>query len=819
MSSVARDLRFALRQLRKAPGFTLTAVLTLALGIGASSAIFCLIDGLWLHPMPVPHSDRLTRIFATAPDSQDGLFSYTEYQSIAGRASAFHGESAGVVALGGRGSLMPNPDGTSTLLLNNVVSSNFFSTLGVRPFLGRIFTAQDANRLRTHPGLLLGYRCWQRNFGADPKIVGRQIPLRHGKDRINQIDIWGVLPPDFRDVDPNSDRDLWIPAETWAATVDPGQLASTSRWFNLIGRLAPGAIVAQANDQVASITQALAAADPTNSRGRSARAITDLSYRMKNAGTTGLVLFAIVAGVVLLCTVNVAHLLLARALGRGAEVALRLSLGATRWDVGRQLLIENLMLCAFGWVCGLGVAAGLAALLPSLLVNEPAMLVSLGAPAHFQLDWPVFFLAGLLALITMLLLALVPLAQVARPQLVPALRSASSQRTEDRNPAARRVAVWLQIGISFALLVSTGALVQSFLNTRTQSIGLTRNQVLVAFTQDPDTAIRDTVLTNLRALPGVRSVAYGIRSPLMPSEGGIAEKVLLPSHPELRDPVDIKFNAVSPGFLDVTGTHVVRGRGFTEADNADGPVTVLINRTMAQKYWPGQDPVGQVVRLPDGHVDARVAGVTEDAPISQIGEMPEPYLYIPFQQYQAHLSNMGEITFVIETRQNAMAMAQSARQVFIHVNPLLDPMFITSLPELIRYSAGNYQMMAELVSTLGFIGLFLTVVGLYGFLAFRVAQRRREIGIRMALGASREATALLVVRDTVKMAAIGLAIGFLLAIAATRLETSVLFGVRPLDPLSLLAAFSLLAVATLGASWLPARRAASIQPMQALRSE
>ncbi len=227
MSSVARDLRFALRQLRKAPGFTLTAVLTLALGIGASSAIFCLIDGLWLHPMPVPHSDRLTRIFATAPDSQDGLFSYTEYQSIAGRASAFHGESAGVVALGGRGSLMPNPDGTSTLLLNNVVSSNFFSTLGVRPFLGRIFTAQDANRLRTHPGLLLGYRCWQRNFGADPKIVGRQIPLRHGKDRINQIDIWGVLPPDFRDVDPNSDRDLWIPAETWAATVDPGQLAST----------------------------------------------------------------------------------------------------------------------------------------------------------------------------------------------------------------------------------------------------------------------------------------------------------------------------------------------------------------------------------------------------------------------------------------------------------------------------------------------------------------------------------------------------------------------------------------------------------------
>ncbi|MGA2729475.1 MAG: ABC transporter permease, partial [Terracidiphilus sp.] len=274
MSSVARDLRFAVRQLHKTRGFTLTAVLTLALGIGASSATFCLMDGLWLHPMPVSHSDRLTRIFATTPGSQDGFFSYPEYQALAGRATAFHGFSAGVVAMGGRGSLMPNADGTSTLLLNNVVSANFFSVLGVHPMLGRVFTAADSDRLRSHPGLVLGYRCWQRTFGGDPNIVGRQIPLRHGKDRINQVDIWGVLPPDFRDVDPNSDRDLWIPAETLAATVDPGELTSTtSRWFNLIGRLAPGATVAEANDQVATITQALAAADPANSRGRSARVV------------------------------------------------------------------------------------------------------------------------------------------------------------------------------------------------------------------------------------------------------------------------------------------------------------------------------------------------------------------------------------------------------------------------------------------------------------------------------------------------------------------------------------------------------------------
>ena len=214
-----------------------------------------------------------------------------------------------------------------------------------------------------------------------------------------------------------------------------------------------------------------------------------------------------------------------------------------------------------------------------------------------------------------------------------------------------------------------------------------------------------------------------------------------------------------------------------------------------------------------------MVGVTENSPISQVGELAEPYLYVPFHFYQSHLSNMGEITFAIETGQNAMSMAQAARQVLIHTDPLLDPMMMTSLPELIRYSTGDFQMMAELVSVLGLIGLALTVAGLYGFLAFRVTQRRREIGIRMALGATREATAWLILSDTARMAAIGLAIGLVLAVAAARVESAVLFGVRPLDALSLVGALCVLLVAVAAAAWLPARRAASIEPMQALRTE
>jgi predicted permease len=823
MRLVLQDLNYAVRRFRKSPGFTAAAVLTLALGIGASSAIFCLIDGLWMHPMSVAHPARIVRVFGTTPQDQEGLFSYPEFETLAQRATAFHGESAGLVAIGGRGSLMPRPDGTSQMLLTNVVSSNFFTVLGVRPLFGRIFSAADAERLRTHPAVVLGFDSWKKDFAGDPKIVGKQIPLRHGKDLVEQVEVLGVLPQSFRAIDPGESRDLWMPGETWAAITDPAQITSHEfRWFNLIGRLAPGATAAQANQQVATIAGAIAAADPANNHDRGARAISDFSYRMSQAGTSGLLLFSIVGGVVLLAIVNVAHLLLARALTRAPEVALRLSLGARRWAVARQLLVENLLLGVVSFALGLALAATLVVALPRLLVEEPVMLQSLGSGMQFHLDARVFAFAAVLALVTMALLALVPLSQAARSELLPVMQANVGTRTAGRVPLLRRAAVWLQIGISFALLVSIGALVRSFINTRTESIGITRNQVLAAFTQDPDNPMRNEVIANLRALPGVESVAYGIRSPLMPSEGGMAAKVLLPSHPELHNPVEIKFNAVSPEFMRVVGTPILRGRGFSAADNTNGPPVVIVSSAMAQKYWPGQDPIGQVVKLPGFSIngdkatdlEARIIGVAQDVPIYQLGEIPGPYMYLPF-----HLVDYGEITFVMGTRRNAMSMAQDVRQVLIHMNPLLDPMMVTSLPELIRYSAGSYQMMAELVSALGFIGLALTIVGLYGFLAFRVTQRQREIGIRMALGATREATAWLIVRDTARMAAIGLGLGVLLSIAAARVETAALFGVRPLDATSFAAALAILSLAVITAALLPARRAASIEPVQALRTE
>ena len=823
LENLLGDVRHSTRILRKSAGFTTAAVVTLALGIGSSSAIFCLMDALWLHPMHVSHPGQIVRVFATTQQFQDGLFSYPGYRTIAHRSTVFQGAEGGLVAIGGRGSLMPRPDGTSQLLMTNVVSSNFFTVLGVRPKLGRVFTVQDASQLRARPGVVLGDSCWKRDFAGDPQIVGRSITLLRGKDTHVQFDVWGVLPPSFREIDPNNDRCLWMPAESWAAFRAEKDLTSREfHWLNVLGRLGPHATAAQANLQVAAIADALARTDPASEKGRSARVITDLRYRMNLAGTTGLVLFGIVGGVVLLAVVNVAHLLLARALDRAPEISLRLSLGATRWAIARQLLIENLLLALASLVAGLGLAAVLAAVLPRLLVLEPTMLETFAAPFTLHMDARVFLCASALAVVILILLALVPLSQAARAELLPGLQASAATRTGARSPLLRRAAVWLQIGISFALLVSTSALVRSFVNTRTRNIGLTRNQVLELFTQEPEAPMREAVLANLRALPGAVSAAYAIRAPLMPSESGISTPVILPSHPELHDPVPIKFDAVSPDYLNVVGTRILRGRGFTAADDDKGPPAIIVSQSMARKYWPDVNPIGQVLRLPDlarasgegTTINARIIGVAEDVPINRIGEVPEPYMYLPF-----HWMSYGEIAFVVETRQNAMSVAQDAREALIRVHPLLDPMMVTSLPELIRSASGNFQMMAELVSALGLIGLMLTVVGLYGFLAFRVTQRRREIGIRMALGATRKATTWLVFRDTARIVAVGLCVGLGLAMGAARLEASLLFGVRALDALSGVAAIGVLVVVVVATAWLPARRAATVDPIQALRSE
>lgn len=819
MDALLRDVRYALRQLTNRKGFTVSVALILGLGVGASSAIFCLMDGLWLHPIQATAPGRLVRIFSTTEQQKDGLFSYPEYNILAERTRP----RLALAALGRRGSLLPHADGTSTLLLTNVVTSNFFDTVGVHAFRGRLFGASDGERLRLHPAVVLGYRCWRRYFNQSPDIVGTLIGLQLSEGKTVYVDVLGVLPPDFREIDVGTDSDVWMSVDSWSALAPGADLAEMdSRWFTLLGRLAPGVAVKTVNSEVSEIAGALAQQSPATNRGRSARSISDFDYRLGQAGMTGMLLFAVVGCVILLAVVNVSHLLLARGLDREREVTLRISLGASRLQVARELVLENVTLCLLGLGVGIAVAAAVARALPHLVITEPTTLDSLSQQAAntFLVDFRVFIFAAALALFTAIVLALVPLNQVYRPELLPALQTSGSSRATSRISLLRNGAVCIQIAFSFALLVTTGSLVRSFLNTRKASIGLTRHQVLLALSQQPGLDTRQEVLSRMAGFPGVSEVAYGIRAPLMPVENDIAINVWFPDHPDIHTPTEIKFNAVSSAFLNVTGTRILRGQGFSAENDADGSVAVVvIDEAMARKFWSGINPLGRVIQIGKGKISARIVGISENAPISQMGELPEPYLYVPFSVYEKSLPNMGEITYALRTGPNAMSMASAIRKVLVRINPNLDPLIVTSLPELIRYSSANYQMTAELTTALGAVGVLLTMAGFYGVLAFRVTRRKREIGIRMALGASRASTTKLVAGDASRLVAVGLGIGLLLSGVGARFESSVLFGVRPLDWISLFTAFGLTILALTGAAWLPAQRAAAVDPLEMLRTE
>jgi predicted permease len=817
MTGLLQDFRYALRRLRKHPGFAAVTVLTLAVGIGASAAIFSLIDAFWLRPMAVPSQQQLVRLFSTTQQEQQGLFSYAEFQAIQQSTRSLRS----VVAIGRRGTEIPRPDGTLEMRDVDVVSSNFFDALGIKPMLGRTFHSGD-KMLDNTPVVILGYDFWRHHFDGDPSVVGRPLTLVRGNSRM-AAEILGVLPPSFREVDNLSDRDLWMPEQTWMMNAGPKEPTGWDfRWFNLLGRLVPGESVQEAQNELGSVARSLQLSHPESNHDRSISVISDLHYRLQNAGATGSLLFAIVGLVVVLCVVNVANLLLARGLAQGREAAIRVALGGSRGRIFQQSLVENFLLALLALGAGLLVSVAAAAFLPALLsrmLNGPAMLesdVSLGNPFHT--DARVATVACVLTAITFVALALVQLWQLSRSDVQQVIRAGGSSRTlGGRAPRFRRMLLSGQIAISLILLIATGVLVRSFVNTQTVPIGMTRGNVLVAFCGLPSKngmAKSQEAIHQFYGLPGVEQVAYAIRSPLMLSEGGMAKKVLLPDHPQVRDAIEIKYNMVSPNYLPVTGTRILAGRDFVDQDNVSGPAVVIINRTMARKFWGTQDPVGKTIHLVSPPLDARIIGVAEDAPINQIGELPEPYFYLPFRY-----ADWGEITFLVRSRQDAMSLAQPARDILVHIDPQFGPIFVTSMNEQLQYSAASYRVSAELVTALGLIGLLLTVVGLSAFLMYRVQQRTAEIGLRMALGSSRGEVSMLIIRETLRATLIGAAVGLPLALVAAHLASSALFGVRPWDPWSVFGALLALALITGITTLVPARRAAGVEPIEALRCE
>jgi predicted permease len=798
-------LRYGFRVLAANPAFTLVAALSLALGIGANSAIFSLIDGLWLRPLAVPHAENLVRVFSTTGQDREGLWSYPEYLDLR-QAHAFQD----LVTLGGRGATLVEGD-QHLLVTLNLTSSNFFTALGVKPALGRFYTPSDELDSPGSLVVVLGDSFWRRQFGADPHIIGKQLRIQRAREVL--VTVMGVLPPSFRGIEAGGDRDFWFPRQAWAALGGADELERRgTRWFHVLGRLAHRATPQSGDVQVRTMAARMATDWPATNQGRSAAVVSDFRYRLERAGTNGLVLLAIVLLVVLISSVNVANLLLARAGFRNREMAVRLALGAPRGHLVRQLVAENVLLGSAGLIVGLGVGELLVAILPALLVAPPG----LHAGTKFAFDSRVLLFSLAISLATVLLVGLAPAWQSTRLGLVPALKGAANPVTK-RRWTAKNYLVVAQIAVSMTLLASAGVLVESFVHTRLNDLGFARKPLLLVWLSHNNAkpSLYRDVMAGFEALPGVRSVAAAIRAPLSLSGNGMFQRVAFPGRPEFANspPFEIKYNAITANFLRTMGTAVVRGRDFTANDETENANAVLINERTAQRFWPDQDPIGKPIRISDSPGKLWiVAGVVRNAPINELGETPEPYLYVP---YWANFSK--EVTFLIETSGPAEALAEVARRTLKSVDASLDPLTITTQGELIRYSAGSYQVTAELSGALGLLGLTLTAVGLYGVVSYGVTQRTSELGIRMALGAGRRATLGLVLGDAAVLGIAGIAIGLPLAFGATRLAASLLFGVRPWDPPAFAAAAGLLLTVLLAAAWLPARRATRIAPASALR--
>ncbi len=801
-----RDFRYAVRVLIARPVFTLVAVLSLALGMGANSAIFGVIDALWFRPLEVPRSGAIVRVFSVTDQNREGFLSYPEYLELRKAASL-----RDLVAIGGRGATVVDGDRRQLATLN-LVSANFFTALGVKPALGRLFSPADEAGGSSDMVVVLGDAFWRRYFGGDPGIVGKQIQIQ----RVNNVlvTVIGVLPASFREIETGSDRDLWFSRQSWALLGGMRELeAPGNRWFRVMGRLQPGADVRRANDEISAIAQRMEQSWPGSNRGRRASVVSDFRYRMEQAGTNGVALLAIVLLVVAISSVNVANLLLSRAGLRGREMAVRLALGAGRGRLMRQLMTENLLLGSLGLMFGVLLGAWFISILPALLTPPPGF----HGTTEFQFDARVLIFTLVISGATVLLFGLAPAWQSTKPQLLPALKGEAAFSAGSRRWPLRNILVVVQVAVSMTLLASAGVLVRSFANTHSSDLGFGRKQLLLVWisARDGKPAMYRDITARFQALPGVRSVAAAVRAPLSLSSNGMFQRVTFPGRTEFAEapPFEIKYNAVTASFLNTMGTPVLRGRGLEERDETAGVNSVVINESMARRFWPGGEPLGQTIRL--GGAAGKlgtVVGVTKNAPINSVGEVPEPYLYV---SYWANFEE--EVTFMIETEGDATRLAQAARQTLKSVSRSLEPLTITTENELIRFSARRYELTAGLAGALGLLGLLLTAVGLYGVVSYGVVQRAREIGIRMALGADRGDTLRLVLGEVARLGLFGIALGLPLALTATRLFSSLLFGVNAWDPATFVGAGLLLAAVLLAAGFVPVRRAMAVEPLSALR--
>ncbi|MFY9609355.1 MAG: ABC transporter permease [Blastocatellia bacterium] len=823
MENFLQDLRYGARILLKNPGFTLIAVATLALGIGANTAIFSVTDKLLIRSLPVKNPQQLVLItsVSVSPHFVSNAFSYPEFSDYRAQNEVFSGLLAFTTT-----ELELDLNNQTERVASEYVSGNYFDVLGVRTARGRAFSEEEDRAPGTQPVVVVSDAFWRKRFGADPNLIGQTITLNGFP-----LTVIGVAAREFNGMILEEPTEIWVPALMHPQLEQSKFIESrTDRWLLLLGRVKDDITQPQAEFEMDALAQQIKEASTpagTITKGLPfseqhvtfERAGQGISILRKRFSSPLMLLMGVVGLVLLIACANVAALLLARAVTRRKEMAIRLAVGASGWRLGRQLLTESLLLASAGGAAGLLLAPWLV----TLLVKTQARLVTAQTLLDEGLDRRVLLFTAFTTLLAGVVFGIVPAWQSSRADLIPALKEEGGvSNRRDGRFNLRSLLVVAQLALAIVVLIGAGLCIKTVRNLVAIDPGYQAKNLLVVpleleekkYNETRGRGLQQEVIDHLASIPGVEAVSYGLVTPISGSRY-VSTLFVEGRQPLPDEQMAFDANFVGPRYHETMGIRLAQGRGFTEQDRAGAPRVVIINEAMAQRFFPGEDAMGKRLNLGPGQQPLEIVGITSDIKHHELTEAPLPHFDLPALQrgYDAYTN------VLVRAKGRPVDLIPAVRGEIKAIDSSLPVSEIRAMSEQIGNTLAATRLASTLVGVFGVVALLLAAIGLYGVMAYTVSRRTREIGIRVALGASSREVMSLVIRQGMVLTVLGVMAGLVAAFISTRLTEGLLYGVSPTDLSTFVVVALLLSGVALAACWIPARRATKVDPMIALRYE